>query len=378
MREEGRFHINKRNKLLTALLNWSELKKRARIRKRHLLKGASMKFKHLGFALASSIFLMGPVSAQTATSTTVRIAVPPAVLVSIQPWVADKLGLWAKAGLKSEYVSAAGASLLQIVATNSADVTLLDVGGAAAGLANKAFDTVFVAGIFKQMPGQILCLPGAVPKGLSGKPLIEHLSKLKMGTTGRGAGTDTFHRMELHEAGVAPIEANILPVGGTPNLIAAIQSKSVDCISANLPISLLLGNKAMPVIDYLKREGATRLHTNYLHTGFVFDRKRAYADPDFTKKVGLVLREASSFISNPKNNEALTDMLNDRFVGLSRDDLSNMLKQSANAFSWGVTEAQMKNGIDIYNILNPSKQVKIDPASLIFDPLRAELKAAAN
>ena len=326
-------------------------------------------------ALACALSFSTSASAQSGAPTTVRSAIPPAVLSSIVPWVADGLGLWKKAGLESTYVSASGSSLLQVVASNSADLTLLDVGGAASGLANKAFDPVFVAGIYSAYPGQLLCRDGAVPAGLSGKALIQHLSKIKLGITGPGSGTDTFTRLEMHEAGVTPIPQNIITVGGTPLLIAAVEAKSVDCIWAIMPIGLLLGNKVTPAIDYIKGEGSQRLRGKYLYTGYIFDRKQAERYPEFTKKVGLVMREATRYIADPANNAALTEMLAPKFVGLSKEHLSKMLAISGPTFDWGVTEEQMKTGIDIHNTLNPTKAIQVDPASLIFDPLRADLQA---
>jgi ABC-type nitrate/sulfonate/bicarbonate transport system substrate-binding protein len=311
--------------------------------------------------------------------TTVRIALIPALLTSSPAWVADKLGLWEKAGLSSVYVSAAsGTALAQVVAADNADLTLIDVGGAATGIAAKTFEPVFMAGILDRYPGQLLCQPGLIPRGLEHKEIMERLAKLKVGSPGPGGGADTFYRKELRDAGVKLIESNLVTVGAAATGIAAMESKSIDCNWSVMPIPILMRGKAEPAIDYIAGEGSPRFAEDYNYAGWIFSRERAEKFPEFTEKVSGVLEQAVAFLRDPANAKEGAEMLTEYFPGLDIKDLEATLRQSAKTFSYGVTEAEVKNALDIYNELHPDAKVDVDPASLIFTPLKDKLQAAAE
>jgi NitT/TauT family transport system substrate-binding protein len=58
--------------------------------------------------------------------------------------------------------------------------------------------------------------------------MLKDMKGLKLGVSSIGAGTDTMLRYLLHQAGIAPSEVQILPVGGPGAQVAGIKNGAID------------------------------------------------------------------------------------------------------------------------------------------------------
>jgi len=276
----------------------------------------------------------------------VRFTVFPGALASMGVYIADAMGFFEAEGLEIEYVNAStGTSSIQLLVGNQTDFAITDVPAVANARASGA-DVVLVAGQFTRFSGQLVCREGAISSDASYPEVMAALEGRKVGITGPGSSTDTYTRYSLIDAGVDPSEVEILPIGGIPQLLAALESEAIDCATAYQPMQLQLTDDRV-IVDWQGGEGPAAFG-DYLYNAIGASASFAEENPEIIERLGRAMSAAADFGNDPGNAEAIAAATIGFFEGLSEEDLATTTKQIAGTYGAAITDTQIDNCAKVY------------------------------
>ncbi|HEY0636836.1 MAG TPA: ABC transporter substrate-binding protein [Pseudonocardiaceae bacterium] len=323
-------------------------------------------------ALALTLTACGSDSPTTSTPAapgeqqTVRFTVFPGAMASMGVYVADALGFFGKQGLTVEYVNVAtGSSALQVLAAGQTDFAISDVTGTATARAAGS-DIVFASGQFTLFAGRLACRSAA---GLGGSypDSMKSLAGRKVGITAPGSSTDTYLRYSLKEAGVDPAEVEIIPIGGIPQLVAAMQSGNVDCVTAYQPMPRLLSDVDV-LVDWQAGEGPDTF-SDYSYNAIATSERFAGSNPEAVRKVNAAMKEAAEFANDKGNAAEIAGKTLTFFQGLDEAALAEVTAELAGTFGADITEQQLRNAATVFEAVN-GKPLDVSYEQLVAEPVR--------
>lgn len=167
-------------------------------------------------------------------------AVPGSTQIAL--WaVPSEMGFFEEEGLTVSLETADGSSAaLQVVASGSADVTNSEVVSTVSAVAQGVPVTSF-AGIVVNYPWRIGVLEGSSVQS------AEDLRGKKVGIISLASGSNPFARAWMSENGLDPdSDVELIPVGGGPAALAAIESGEVDALAHYTELYATFANLGSP------------------------------------------------------------------------------------------------------------------------------------
>ncbi len=300
--------------------------------------------------------------------TTVNFTVYPAATPSQGIFIADAEGFFAKQGIKPHYVSVGtGSSSLQVLAAGQTDFTILDLTAVATSRAAGS-NIVFASGQETKFAAELACQSGLSVNDTSYPGNMKALIGKSIGITGVGAATDTYTRYSLIAAGVDPSKVKIVPLGGLPQLLAGLQSKAVDCVTAYEPLQTHLPAGTISLLNWAAGDGPSEFK-DYLFNGIATTETYAAAHPDIVKKVKAALQEASDYGNNPANAADIAKKTLQFYTGTDLATLTAVAKGMAGTFGANITQTQVDNAAKVYKAVY-GKDFPSTYAQLIAAPVR--------
>ena len=277
---------------------------------------------------------------------TVRFTVFPGAIPSMGVYVADGMGFFAEEGITLEYVTVGtGSSALQVLAAGETDFTISDLTGTASARTAGA-DVVFVSAQFHRFMAELVCQPDfELPDG--GYPAtMEALAGATLGITAPGSATDTYLRYSMIAAGVDPASAEIIPIGGVPQLLAAFDARSVECLVAYQPMQSLLPEH-QSAVDWEAGEGPDAFDT-YVFNGIVTSESFDAESPDVVRRVAAAMEKAVTFASDPNNADVIAENTVQFFEGLDQETLAQIVRDGAGTYGYEITPEHIANAAEVY------------------------------
>lgn len=282
----------------------------------------------------------------------VRVTIYPGTMPSLGVYVADALGYFKDEGLDVEYVNvASGSSSLQLLAAGQTDLALAGVEAAAAARA-KGSPIVFVSGQVKRFPASLVCQKD-VPVATKAYPAVMHsLVGRSIGITAPGSATDYYTQFSLIDAGVNRSDVKIVPIGGAPQLVAAFESRHVDCIVAYQPMQLQMTN-GQTLVNWQSGEGPAEFR-DYIANGVATTEGFASQHSSAVEKFTAALKKAIEDINNPANAEKIAEATLQFFPGFDLKSHTTTVKSLAGTFSADLTKSQIAGVGTIYEAVTGS------------------------
>jgi NitT/TauT family transport system substrate-binding protein len=150
-----------------------------------------------------------------------------------------------------------------------------------------------------------------------------------IGVTVRGGAVDLNMRYLLQQAGLDPEkDVEIVPAGGAAQLLAAMQGDRVDAVMAIQPLTAVLvdSGKAKIILDLSKGEGPSTMNQPFI-AGAATDAF-IQANSDAMQRLVQALQETSTYIQNPANKSAMSDLvLNRVYPSLTPSQITQVIDQ---------------------------------------------------
>jgi NitT/TauT family transport system substrate-binding protein len=306
---------------------------------------------------AASSGAAAPNRTERANAINVRVTVFPAAIPSLGVYIADAMGFFEKNNINISYVNVGtGSSAIQALVSGSTDFTISDVTGVTLARRNTGADVRFVSGQFSRFMGALQCRPGS---GVTGAypAVMKRLEGKKIGITAPGSSTDTYVRYSMIEAGADPAKATIIGIGGVPNLVAAIQAGSVDCITSYQPIQRLVAGKVDTVVNWATGQGPQVFAKDYSYNGMVTTNGYAKNNPGAARLFANAMREATTFGADPKNAATIAARTVKFFPGLDVATLTGIIEDTAPTLGYTVTRKNVANAVKVFNTINPTAKI---------------------
>jgi len=298
---------------------------------------------------------------------TVRFTVFPGAMASMGVYIADALGFFDKQGITLEYVNVAtGSSALQVLASGQTDFAISDVTGTATARAAGS-DIVFASGQFTRFAGELACRTDLQVDGDAYPDTMKSLAGKKIGITAPGSSTDTYLRYSMIEAGVDPAQAQIIPIGGIPQLVAAMQSGNVDCVTAYQPMHQQLGDVQV-LVNWQAGEGPDTF-SDYSYNGIATSGRFAGANPDAVRKVAAAMKDAAAFGNEAGNAAEIAEKTVTFFQGFDEQVLQEVTAELAGTFGADITEQQLENAATVFKAVT-GKDIDVSYEQLVAEPVR--------
>jgi NitT/TauT family transport system substrate-binding protein len=262
-------------------------------------------------------------------------------------YIADALGFFAKNGIEMSYVATpSGPAALQALAAKGADFIISDVITASSGRQN-GVDVRLVAGMFKRFVAALQCrkslnISGAYPG------VMRQLVGKTIGVTSSPSGTDTYAKYTLIDAGVDPKSVQVLPVGGVPSLVAAIQSGRVDCVTSFQPMQQTLKGTVDTVVNWSAGQGPKIFSTTYILNALATSNEYATNNPKTVRSVAKAIRQAVEYASNPANAARIAAATTKFFPGTDAATLATISEEAAPAYGYKLSRGQVGSAIKVY------------------------------
>jgi len=255
------------------------------------------KIRHLGIMVFVFLMLLSSLAVVTeafGAATSMRFIYPSPSGSFVPAWIAKEAGYFASEGLDVEVVRVGGGTrVVAAMLGGSASITQPGAPAAMAAAARGA-DVVIIA-----------CINRVSPYHLMVRPEITQLTDLKgknAGISAFGSASDFVVRLALKKYGLEPgKDVAILPMGGQPEGLAALQNGSIHLLGLTFPFSLSaakLGMKELIKVSELGIEdvgGAVVTTRSFIarqrDTGLRFMRAfirgmhRYGTDKEFSKRV---------------------------------------------------------------------------------------------
>lgn len=324
----------------------------------------------LSVLLAAGTAGAAPSRADAATAVNVRFTVFPGAFPSLGVYIADALGFFKQNGIDVNYVNVGtGSSALQVLVGGDTDFTISDITGVALARKNAGADVVFVSSQFGRFMAALAC---RTDSGISGRypAVMRQLEGKRIGITAPGSATDTYVRYTMIAAGANPNRANIIGVGGVPNLIAALQAGSVDCITAYQPIQALMAGRMRVVLNWATGQGPQIFARDYLFNGIVTTRRYAENNPGVVRRVAAAMQRATKYGSDPKNADKIARAVARFFPGLDVGTFAATVRDTAPTFGYQVTRTSVANALKVYNTIRPDDRVTYNLSSFVARTMR--------
>jgi NitT/TauT family transport system substrate-binding protein len=303
--------------------------------------------------------------ARPSANIAVKVTVFPAATPSLGVYIADALGFFSKNHIDIQYANVGtGSAALQALVSGSTDFTISDVTGVTLARRNTGIDVRFVAGQFTRFMGALQCRNGA---GISGSypDAMKQLVGKKVGITAPGSSTDTYLRYTLLQAGVDPSKVSIIGIGGVPNLVAAIQAGSVDCITSYQPVQQLIKGKVTTLVDWAKGQGPKVFADNYPYNGLITSSAYAQKHPGTVRLFANAMREADNYGKDPAHAGQIASKVIQFFPGIDPDVLQSLIADMAPTFGFQMNRGAVGNAAKVFNGINPNATINYSYASYI-------------
>jgi NitT/TauT family transport system substrate-binding protein len=233
----------------------------------------------------------------------IQIASAPNVFLSAL-YVAQEKGYFTEEGVEVEVVEiqAGTDSVAALVSGNAqvADVGFDDL----LELASEGEEgLIMVQNILNRVTLTMVMDPDiAAQKGVSRDSSLDEiyasLEGLRIGITSPGAPTDKYMRYYLRQAGLDPDQdAEILPLGGGSDLLAALESKQIDVFHLSPPPPYVAEAEGFGVVLIDGPAGDVDEFSDFLYTAWAANEEWATANPDAMKAFNAALDKAMSDIS---------------------------------------------------------------------------------
>jgi NitT/TauT family transport system substrate-binding protein len=330
--------------------------------------------------LCVALVVIGAVAAGTAGASSakteqaapvkVRFTVFPGAAPSLGVYIADAMGFFQRNGLEVEYANVGtGTSALQVLLSGNTDFIISDITGAALARKNSGATVVFASGQFRRFMAALQCRPESGVTG-SYPAAMRQLEGKRIGITGPGSATDTYLRFTMLAAGANPARASIIPVGGVPNLIAAVQAGSIDCLISYQPIQGELGSRVRTIVNFATGQGPPIFARDYLFNGIATSTAFAGRNPVTVRRVAAAMRQASVFGSNTANAATIAQRVARFFPGIEQSQLLAMVRGTAPTLGHRITRGSIQNALRVYNNIRPDDTVSYPNASFIAPSVR--------
>lgn len=276
----------------------------------------------------------------------IRFTVFPGALASMGVYVADALGYFEEEGLEIEYVTVGtGSSAVQVLLADETDFTISDITGTATAR-QAGGDPVFISAQFHRFGAALACRPEVEFTTTDYPESMQELEGKTIGITAPGSATDTYVRYSMLAAGADPDNAELVPIGGVPQLLSAFTAESVDCLVAYQPLQYLLEDY-QAVVDWEAGEGPDEF-ADYVFNGIITTESYDSQNPDVVARVDRAMEQAIEFAQDPDNAEEIAAETVQFFEGLEEDVLAEIVRDGAETFGHEFTETHVENAATVY------------------------------
>jgi NitT/TauT family transport system substrate-binding protein len=301
-------------------------------------------------ALALSACASAP-AAKTKAADALKVSVTAGSLTTLPISVGIDMGIFEKHGLTPEIVNSSNAtSSTQLLTSGQLDIAALDISGTVK--ANQAgADIKIASGMATRYPLALVCRSDLhVAQGFPQGVLQIAKEGLSVGITGPGSGTDTHTRALLAAAGIDPKTANLVALGGLPQMIAAIQANRVDCAALFEPGTTQLAGTVDMIVDVQNGHGPDIINEAAFSV-LAVSANLAKSNPEMITAIQSAMEEVSALLADPANADNVATKVAASFPNVDHDVLAGILRKLAPTFKNAdiVTEPQFDATLKMYN-----------------------------
>lgn len=171
---------------------------------------------------------------------------------------------------------------------------------------------------------------------LGGKPTVENLKGLRLGTLARGGFADVSTRYILEQSGLkADVDVHLVPIKGADRQLTAGEAGEIDAAFVMEPWSAIGvegSNKWAYVLNITKGEGPEVFQgLGYITLQTTRDYVKEHRPT--VEAVIAALVEAQTFINDPRNLDELSAIANEEYGAPGVDIMKISLERQVHAFS---------------------------------------------
>ena len=257
-------------------------------------------------ALAALAFLLA--SPRCGAVEKIKMSTFQANLCCLTVYVAKHLKLFEKHSVEVELVYGTGIQVANIMISGSAEVGAFAVEHGMA-VSSKGQDVKLLV-LNQQLPPLGLIVRNDVPTPNGNRPypeMVRDLRGLKIGISSAGASTDTILQYLLREAGLDPKkDANIIPVGDPPTMLAALKNGVIDAAMAVEPaqVAALKEAKIARMLVDIEGGGAP-LFREYAYNGMFVRAATIKERPQLARGIVDAVVEAEQAINDPSRTDEI-------------------------------------------------------------------------
>jgi NitT/TauT family transport system substrate-binding protein len=276
----------------------------------------------------------------------VRISAFQGSFVALPLYVAQAFKLFEKHGVEAELIYGTGIQVTNILVGGSADFGAFAIEHGIT-LLGKNQDLRLLVVCQGPTPYGLI-VRNDVPTPNLGKPypeMLKDLKGLKIGVSTIGAGTDTMLRYLLRQAGIAPSEVQILPVGGVGPQVAGIKNGVIDGALSFEPAQseAVDGLKiAKMVLDMEAGEGP-EMFRDYAYNGVWTTGAYLKEHPDRARSVIAAVVDAETMINDPAHTDEILKIAVDNMHGIDPALLRSYLVKYRKIFHPTATPSQIEH-----------------------------------
>ena len=169
-------------------------------------------------------------------------------------WVAEQKGLFRKHGLDTEIIVTGQGATVGIGGLLANDIQIASAGGdSLVNAALRGGETVMIAAVVNQGLNRILARPDIkTPADLKGR---------KIGVTRIGAISHSVLLMMLKRWNMSPTDLQVLQLGSSPNMLAALDKGGIDAAVMTIPFVFVAEDRGFRVLVDLAETDIYYLHT---------------------------------------------------------------------------------------------------------------------
>jgi NitT/TauT family transport system substrate-binding protein len=192
------------------------------------------------------------------------------------------------------------------------------------------------------------------------------LEGLRLGITSPGAPTDKYMRYYLREAGLSPEEdAEIIPLGGGPGLLAALESGQIDAFHLSPPTPYVAEKEGFGTVLIDGPAGDVTEFSDFLYTAYATNKQWAEENPEAAEGFSRALEKAMTKIE--QDPDAAAEQILDH---LGTDDLE-VTKRTLGALLPALSKDGCFDAASVKKALDTMFETKIiesegDPAEDVF------------
>src|SRR6266536_416793 len=200
-------------------------------------------------------------------------------------WVAEQKGLFRKHGIDTEIIVTGQGATVGIGGLLANDIQIASAGGdSLVNAALRGGETVMIAAVVNQGLNRILARPDIkTPADLRGR---------KIGVTRIGALSHSVLLMMLKRWNMSPTDLQVLQLGSSPNMLAALDKGGIDAAVMTIPFVFVAEDRGFRVLVDLSE---TDIY--YLHTMIASTRSYIRANHDKVSSFLRVSWKASPILS---------------------------------------------------------------------------------